>query len=118
MRKCGCFSLSNLYTTNWRLAFDCPFWKTAWNSSFFFIRFFSSYHLTLLYFISGNSLLLEKKTTERSVVYADNTFLPLRRRAASTLRPFAVFHTAAETMYFAALTFIWLVSSFHYMTPP
>ena len=33
-------------------------------------------------------LLLEKKTTDVSVAYADNTFLPLLRRRARTLRPF------------------------------
>ncbi|GAT35798.1 ribosomal protein L34 [Listeria monocytogenes] len=33
----------------------------------------------------------KKKTTESfSVVYADKTFLPLRRRLAKTLRPFLV----------------------------
>jgi hypothetical protein len=33
---------------------------------------------------------MRKKTTDVSVAYADNTFLPLRRRRAKTLRPFAL----------------------------
>lgn len=60
MRKFGCSSLSNWYTTNWRFAFDFPFEKPhgIHHSSLYDV--FSSYQLTLLYFISGNSLLLEK----------------------------------------------------------
>lgn len=33
---------------------------------------------------------IKKKTTDMQWPYADNTFLPLRRRRAKTLRPFFV----------------------------
>src|SRR5699024_2183684 len=35
-------------------------------------------------------LFIMKKTTDMQWPYADNTFLPLRRRRANTLRPFLV----------------------------
>lgn len=55
-----------------------------------FIRFFFFISIDTPVFHQRKFIITRKKTTERSVVYADNTFLPLRRRAASTLRPFAV----------------------------
>ncbi len=41
-------------------------------------------------FSSHSSAKKQKKTTDFSVAYADNTFLPLRRRRAKILRPFLV----------------------------
>ena len=58
-----------------------------------------------------------KKTTESSVAYADNTFLPLRRRRAITFRPFFVLILAQNRVLFS-FSIIWLKRSFHYMTPP
>ena len=47
--------------------------------------------------------LKQKKTTDFSVAYADNTFLPLRRRRAKTLRPFLVLIRARKPCTFLRL---------------
>jgi hypothetical protein len=62
---------------------------------------------TFLHFLKS----LKKKTTERSVIYADKTFLPLRRLLANTLRPFLC-STFTETVNGLTVTFFWLVCSF------
>lgn len=69
--------------------------------------------------LNTNFSIKKKKTTDVGQwTYADNTFLPLRRRAASTLRPFLELIRARKPCTLLCLRFFGWYVRFIYMTPP